>query len=609
MNKSKNSFWGLIAFLLCANSFLPAAADNRCAQGVVNATVDLTCWDDSEVLMLGGDWNFSWKPLEGAGSPNFTIPAKAPVPKRWVELVEGREQALSLAKGIARYHITLLNGHERGVLQLYPGQTTGWLRVAIKNSGEAEEVIYDNLNASGQPTLPTDHVPIAGLTKKTDLIIYVGNQDYYTGAIFSNPWIGTPAKAGEERAFHIVVSAIFLGGYLLMSCYSFFVWWRDRSHRLHFLLATLSTALAVRLLDTQELISVLIPSTPLPVHWVLGWGSFFLCVGVWAYYLRLAFPRFVSAWVIYTAVIPSTIGLILVIFTSADVYVPFGYSYRYIVVFVALMMIVQLTRAAYAKVRGALITLITCIITIVGGIVDIVIYAMAEQPVMDYTVIGPFIFLATQHILAADTYTKTLKEKADLTEEVLSLNRSLEEKVEERTANLARAMEKLEVQAITDPLTGLYNRRYFRECLDDVIKHARSDGTTFCLAAIDVDFFKSINDTHGHDVGDEALVHLAGMLKSGVRGQDVVTRQGGEEFSIVLAGMDGTQAVAVLERIRGAIEASEIPIDSGKLKFTVSIGWVEYQPDYGAHDMVVYTDKALYQAKESGRNCVVRFGS
>jgi diguanylate cyclase (GGDEF)-like protein len=169
-------------------------------------------------------------------------------------------------------------------------------------------------------------------------------------------------------------------------------------------------------------------------------------------------------------------------------------------------------------------------------------------------------------------------------------------------------MDLLKEQAIIDPLTGLYNRRFLKETINTITAQIKRSGTTLGILAIDVDYFKQINDTYGHDAGDKVLVEVAKTIKSSIRESDIAVRYGGEEFLVLLIDVQPGSTVHVAEKIRKAVESKVIDIGTAQLKKTVSIGVSEFPVDTDKiWQCIKFADIALYKAKEEGRNRVVRF--
>jgi two-component system cell cycle response regulator len=162
--------------------------------------------------------------------------------------------------------------------------------------------------------------------------------------------------------------------------------------------------------------------------------------------------------------------------------------------------------------------------------------------------------------------------------------------------------------AITDQLTGLHNRRYMSRHLDTLIESAKKSAKPIAFLILDIDYFKAVNDTHGHDMGDEVLSEFANRISANVRGIDLACRYGGEEFVVVMPDTDMALACSVAERLRRGVECEPFSISRppGKLKITISIGIAGSEgPDDSADALLHRADQALYRAKRDGRNRVV----
>ncbi|HYE51756.1 MAG TPA: diguanylate cyclase [Azospirillaceae bacterium] len=158
-----------------------------------------------------------------------------------------------------------------------------------------------------------------------------------------------------------------------------------------------------------------------------------------------------------------------------------------------------------------------------------------------------------------------------------------------------------------DPLTGLRNRTGLREELEREMNRFRRTGKPFCVALCDLDRFKSVNDTYGHDAGDRVLVAAAGVINRGIRSFDEVFRMGGEEILILLKDAQVMDGFMVVERLRADIAATPVTIPDGRaIRVTASFGLAEAQLHLDADDLVTQADQALYEAKRTGRNRVVR---
>ncbi|MDO8464652.1 MAG: GGDEF domain-containing protein [Gallionella sp.] len=162
---------------------------------------------------------------------------------------------------------------------------------------------------------------------------------------------------------------------------------------------------------------------------------------------------------------------------------------------------------------------------------------------------------------------------------------------------------RLEILATTDPLTGILNRRACLERGKALSESAKRYGHPMTVMMLDIDHFKKVNDTHGHDVGDQALVAVAEVLKNGIRNMDILARWGGEEFLVLLPETSMAGAMLIAERIRQQVSQIKLPkIPEG---LTISIGLCEAKPGMELKAATSLADQALYQAKTDGRNRVV----
>lgn len=179
-----------------------------------------------------------------------------------------------------------------------------------------------------------------------------------------------------------------------------------------------------------------------------------------------------------------------------------------------------------------------------------------------------------------------------------------EGKLRAMTESLSARSETLEHAALTDGLTGMQNRRYFDDALKEYLEEFRRVGKPVGLMILDLDHFKQVNDTHGHDVGDEVLRAVANCLKDLTRYHDVVARLGGEEFAVVTPNMDAELLARFAERIRKAIAGMPILSGNVRLKVTTSVGLAVWDRKESAEEFYRRADRQLYEAKRMGRNRV-----
>lgn len=192
-----------------------------------------------------------------------------------------------------------------------------------------------------------------------------------------------------------------------------------------------------------------------------------------------------------------------------------------------------------------------------------------------------------------------------------SLSRSINTTLERFRLNreINMAMTKMAEMSTTDELTGLYNRRYFTEALEREIARAKRYGTSLVMCLMDLDYFKRVNDAYGHTAGDMVLAEIGKILKDCIRKSDLACRYGGEEFAVILPDTDVKKAKAVCERFRKIVAEHPFKHNLFQFNITISMGITSYNSfmDQSPIEILELADKALYQAKEAGRNQLVEY--
>jgi diguanylate cyclase (GGDEF)-like protein len=201
---------------------------------------------------------------------------------------------------------------------------------------------------------------------------------------------------------------------------------------------------------------------------------------------------------------------------------------------------------------------------------------------------------------------KTKEELAKVREQLPQIKDYIESAKPEIVSK--KLMQVLERSARTDSLTGLYNRKYLEESIEQIVQQSKRTKISYGVLMVDIDYFKMVNDTYGHDVGDEAIRIIANTLVENTRDSDIVIRYGGEEFVVLLYNCDSQYVIKVAQNIREAFSKRKINAGSTNFSKTISIG-ASIFPDTAESfwQCIKYADMALYHAKETGRNKVVLF--
>ncbi|AWL13244.1 Histidine kinase [Saliniradius amylolyticus] len=194
-----------------------------------------------------------------------------------------------------------------------------------------------------------------------------------------------------------------------------------------------------------------------------------------------------------------------------------------------------------------------------------------------------------------------------VSQRVLSAKMLAMERIIKMRQRLIQANSELKALASVDPLTGLYNRRHFERIAHEEIRKAYRHGRNLCLAILDLDHFKSINDGYGHDAGDKTLITVGSAVRAALRSGDLFARLGGEEFGLLITECDHSSIIPVLERYREIIASQSIPLENGDtIQVTTSVGACllgdSQREDFS--QLYKQADIALYRSKHNGRNRV-----
>lgn len=227
---------------------------------------------------------------------------------------------------------------------------------------------------------------------------------------------------------------------------------------------------------------------------------------------------------------------------------------------------------------------------------------------------GDSLIGATEKLSAADERSQVKAIVGRLvasTRDMQNTNRALESRLtvsKQEINNLQENLEAIRAESLTDPLTGLGNRKYFDRAVDAALRSARERAEPMSLLMIDIDHFKAFNDSYGHLTGDQVLRLVGLSLKQTIKGQDITARYGGEEFAVVLPNTPLRHAITVADQIRRAVMSKELKKKStGEIlgRVTISIGVSTLKPGDDIETLIGRADACLYAAKRNGRNQVI----
>lgn len=198
---------------------------------------------------------------------------------------------------------------------------------------------------------------------------------------------------------------------------------------------------------------------------------------------------------------------------------------------------------------------------------------------------------------------RALTEKADTIQQAVARTRDELQATRGTLERMAAELSETRQSLLEDALTGAHNRRGMDAVLAREVARARRNESRLTVAMIDIDHFKDVNDTYGHDAGDRLLAHISMVARSVLRESDALVRYGGEEFLLILPDADIKGAEFVIERLRLMIGRSPLIYDQHRIEVTFSCGIARLKEGENGHSLVLRADRALYEAKRAGRNC------
>ena len=544
----------------------------------------------SGVITLGGEWKFLPNQLRASLS-DLQDTELIPVPSDW------------------NNRITPKNGLETGtyglaVEGLIPGTRYS---LHLGEIGSAAKV-FVNGTYIGQTA---DFSPAEGMVEisfarpifsfetepgTTHIAIQVANEALAVGGIWQSIHFGTTAAVHRHRLIRTALDMFFIGGIFILGVYYLFVYllWKEQYSSL--MLALYSFLVGAKsIFAGQQIIFTTLPAFPDLLGIRLAHLATVISVPIFLQFIRSLYPGITGSLGITLSCSAAMLQSVLIIFFPAEVFQQTAFWYHGIIALHVPYVFWIFFTARRRGHSGVPIGLFGFIILLLAGANDI----LNDQRVIHTTYlwnVGFFFFLFAQAALQAYRF-RTINAES----EKVKLN--LQQAVAKRTVELTRERNKLSLMAKTDELTGLHNRRYGMEQLQNELNRVKRYGGSAVVALLDIDHFKSVNDNHGHLVGDQVLITIGSLLKEGIRSVDFSSRWGGEEFLLVFPNTALTDGNIVMEKIRTTIYQYPFRSKSGPFSVTFSYGLYAFTGGPKSVETVLqHCDIALYYAKDAGRN-------
>lgn len=544
----------------------------------------------SAIITLSGEWKFLPDQLvrTQSESENWT---RLHVPSEWGRAVSP-ENVLELGTYSLNIH-----GLEAGAMYaVHLGEIGAVARVFANGRfiGKTGELIP----AHGGPEISFAR-PIYTFHARrgiNELTVQVANGDLAVGGMWQKLLFGTAEAVYQHRMLRSALEIFFIGGIFLLGMYYFWVYLLWPSQHSSLLLALYSFLVALKsIFSGQQIIFTAIPSIPDMLGIRLAHLATVIAAPVLLQFFRYLYTDITGKTGIRLSCGVALLQSLIIVFFPPHIFQVTAFWYHGVIALHVPYIAWIFYRAHRRGDSGVHIGIIGFAVLLLTGINDI----LHDQGVIQTTYmwnIGFFCFLFAQSILQAYRF-RTINEES----ERVKLN--LKQAVAKRTAQLTRERNKLSQIAKTDELTGLHNRRYGMEQLQNELNRVRRYGGSLVVALLDIDKFKHINDTHGHLVGDQVLIRIGALLNEELRRVDFCARWGGEEFLLFFPNTDLESGKIVLEKLRESLYNHIFQSKTKPFSVSFSYGLSDFTGGQeGIEGVLQHCDYALYHAKETGRN-------
>ena len=607
----------LIALMLFATVRMYSAGSRLVDHG----KVDLSSVDFQQSVTLNGDWEFYWNRLL---TPNDFRAIQPPimdslmkVPGTWDDQKAGTQ--VYPHRGVATYRLrlnypsTLKDPALRiqNVSNAYKLYANGRL---IAEVGKVSDKPSDFKN--GEESLILD---LPKDTQELELILQVANLDYDNGGLREGPVFGSKQVLERQKMTLLALQLFFIGSVFIFSIYYFLLFVLQPKNRtaLFFSLLCFITVLRSLIWGEAPLV-IFFPNVPYDVRAYINYLTGYHLVPVMILFVHSIYPMEYKKTILGLVLLPTLFFDVLLL--APPGFISSFTNYIYVMVLLQMIYILGvLIKAVLDKRDNAILMFIAIYVFVLAIIADILHYKGIGSLNISYMFLyGNFAVILAMSFVQAKQQANIHKKLVLYNENLVEADR-LKDKIMANEMSFLQAqissasqimflqcnMEKMEWDSKTDPLTGLYNRRYITERIENEFISYKRSKKKFSLIMADIDFFKEINDTYGHDCGDRVLKVVSKGLQDAGREQDVISRWGGEEFLLLLPETEIEGARILADRIREIIEEQIIEYNGVQVSITMTFG-VAVNEDYEIiEDTIKKADNALYEGKNRGRNCVI----
>jgi diguanylate cyclase (GGDEF)-like protein len=617
-------------FLLGGCSSQPTVIEHKAENG----HLDLTQYHlKNEIIPLDGNWAFYWHQLlEPDRIDQGSLSAYVPFPSSWNKYESAGEKIPG--PGYATYQLNF-TASENEILALKIPK----VRTAYKLFVNGELVASAGTLGTTQEAMVPQYLPqiiaFEALAGENQVVLQMSNFYMSSGGLLNSILLGGETQLLALRYNGLAFNLFLFGALLMMGVYHlalFFFRKKDRAP-LYFGLFCLLVAIRTLMIG-ESFLYFAWPDLDFVISRKIQTLTYYLGVPLILMFFNAILPHYFHARLTRIVTIISIAYTAIVILAPTNIYTAINPLYQIWTICLIVYLFTMLIKIARHREKNSGLIILGGLTLITTSLIDIVtlspwindswppLFIMIFQGDANSST-GQLIFAALYSLLLAKTFSESLEYRTVMGEKLAEMNTHLDELVAQRTTDLTVSNQKVEQQnleleqinqelqrlSLNDPLTGLWNRRKYKETVGLEWQRCLNHQKPVSLLFIDVDYFKNYNDLYGHVAGDECLIKIGETLKASLsRSSDMAVRYGGEEFLVLLPETRKEDALKIAALILKKIESLAIPHAGSVVKncITISIGVATLLPGHHSRheDLVKIADKALYHAKSQGRNQV-----
>lgn len=598
-----------------------------------SGVIDLTQMQlENDVVSLDGQWEFFWNQhLSPSRAETGALTEYIQIPSSWNKYMGNEKHS---GYGFATYRLQFITMENIRLALKVPRICTAyelWVNgELIATAGKVGKT---------RETMTPQFLPQVALFESqqgvNEIIIQVSNFYHRSGGILESINLGGEKRILGLRYESLAREFILFGSLMCIGAYhlALFFFRKKNTSSLYFGLFCLLVGIRTLLVGERFFI-YLFPDFSWEIAHKTMTLTFYFGVPLILMFFMSVYPQYFHARIIKIAQIIGAAFGFLVILTPARIFTSFNPIYQIWTVFTIVYVLVVLMKLSIHKEKGSLFITLGALALLLSSTNDVIFYNIwmnddgsaflkALIRTGNLSSVGQFIFAFINSLLLAKIFSDSLEQEEVLTAKLTEINCNLDKLVLHRTKDLEKSNEKIEQQKLElektnralkqisfkDPLTGVWNRRKYDQTIAMEWRRCLRYKRPIALILVDIDYFKEFNDSYGHMAGDECLIKIGEMLKNSLsRSSDMVARYGGEEFIVLLPDSGKEETIKVADMLRLKTESMNIPHEKSSVSnyVTASIGATSTVPDSNSsyEDLFKVADRALYQAKNAGRNQV-----